>query len=192
MEAEMRLMLQQGSEESARHQAIKLMGGLIMNIAMTYAALDALYVELKVAGGFFRGRKMFAEVDQQMRYELVGYITALTAVLVREALREPDEVDSIVTALETLVFLPEWQTARPAYQRYVARYRDITPGDSAVVPRQKVLLHRFRQALIDIWKVSPELLLEDGFVKRHGEALSALHDGVEERILKELSDNTRD
>ena len=94
----MRLMLQRGSEESARHQAIKLMGCLIMNIAMAYAALDALYVELKVAGGFFRGRKMFAEVDQQMRYELVGYITALTAVLVREALREPDEVDSIVTA----------------------------------------------------------------------------------------------
>jgi hypothetical protein len=87
MEAEMRLMLQRGSEESARHQAIKLMGGLIMNIAMAYATLDALYVELKVAGGFFRGRKMFAEVDQQMRYELVGYITALTAVLVREALR---------------------------------------------------------------------------------------------------------
>jgi hypothetical protein len=53
MEAEMRLMLQQGSEESARHQAIKLMGCLIMNIAMAYAALDALYVELKVAGGFF-------------------------------------------------------------------------------------------------------------------------------------------
>jgi hypothetical protein len=124
----MRLMLQQGSEESARHQAIKLMGCLIMNIAMAYAALDALYVELKVAGGFFRGRKMFAEVDQQMRYELVGYITALTAVLVRETLREPDEVDSIVAALETLVFLPEWQAARPAYHRYVARYRDSTAG----------------------------------------------------------------
>jgi len=187
----MRLMLQQGSEE-ARHQAIKLMGCLIMNIATAYAALDALYVELKVAGGFFRGRKMFAEVDQQMRYELVGYITALTAVLVRETLREPDEVDSIVAALETLVFLPEWQAARPAYHRYVARYRDSTAGDSAVVPRQKVLLRRFRQALIDIWKISPELLLEDGFVQRHSEALSALHEGVEERILKELSNNTRD
>lgn len=185
-------MLQQGSEESARHQAIKLMGCLIMNIAMAYAALDALYVELKVAGGFFRGRKMFAEVDQQMRYELVGYITALTAVLVRETLREPDEVDSIVAALETLVFLPEWQAARPAYHRYVARYRDSTAGDSTVVPRQKVLLHRFRQALIDIWKISPELLLEDGFLQRHGGALNALHERVEERILKELHNNTRD
>ncbi len=159
---------------------------------MAYAALDALYVELKVAGGFFRGRKMFAEVDQQTRYELVGYITALTTVLVRGARREPDEVDSIVGALEALVFLPEWHAARPAYQRYVARYQDVTPGDSAVVPRQKVLLLRFRQALIDIWSVSPELLLEDGFVQRHCEALSALHDGVEERILKELSNRTHD
>lgn len=187
----MRLMLQRGSEESARHQAIKLMGCLITNIAVAYAALDALYVELKVAGDFFRGRKMFAEIDQQTRYELVGYITALTAVLVQGALREPDEGDSIVNNLEALVFLPEWQAARPAYQRYVARYRDITPGDSAV-PRQKVLLVRFRQALIDIWSVSPELLLEDGFVQRHCEALNALHDGAVERILKELSNRTHD
>jgi hypothetical protein len=46
--------------------------------------------------------------------------------------------------------------------------------------------------LIDIWKVSSELLLQDSFVQRHGEALNALHDGVEERILKELSNNTHD
>lgn len=188
----MRLMLQRGPEESAGHEATRLMGCIITNSAEAYAALDALYVGLKVGGGFFRGRKMSAEIDQLTRYELVGYITALTTILVRDALRDPDEVDSIVGALEALVFLPEWHAARPPYQRYVARYRDISPGDSAVLPRQKVLLILFRQTLIDTWSVSPELLLEDGLVQRFCEALSTLHDRVEESLLKELSNSTHD
>lgn len=180
-------MRQRGYEESAKRHATRLMEGIIANSAVAYAALDALYVELKVGGGFFRGRKMSAEVDELTRYELVGYVTALAAVLVGKAPRDPHEAASIVDALEHLVFLPEWRAARPVYQRYVARYRDVSPGDFSVLPRQKVLLIRFRQTLIDIWRVSPELLLEDGVVQRHCEAVSALHDGVEERILKELS-----
>lgn len=187
MEAEMRLMLQRGSEVSVRHEATRLMECIIRNSAVAYAALDALYVGVKVGGGFLRGRKMPAEIDELTRVELVGYITALATVLVRNALRDPDEMDSIVRILEGLVFLPEWRAARQPYQRYVARYRDVGPGDSAVVPSQKVLLILFRQTLIDLWNVSPELLLEDGVVQRFYEALSALHDGVEESILKELS-----
>jgi len=188
----MSLMLQRESEESARHRATKLMECIITNSAVAYAALDALYVELKVGGGFFRGRKMPLEVDELTRHELVGYITALAVVLVERSSRDLHEITSIVAALENLVFLPEWQAARLAYQRYVAQYRDISPGDSAVLPRQKVLLIRFRQTLIDIWSVSPELLLEDGIVQRHCEALSRLHDAVERRILKELDKDTNE
>lgn len=192
MEAEMRLMLRRGSEESVRHHATRLMRCIIMNSAAAYAALNALYVGLKVGGGFFRGRKMSAEIDDLMRYELVGYITALAAALLRNAPRDQDEMDSIVNALEALVFLPEWHAARPAYQRYVARYRDVSPGDSPVVPRQKVLLILFRQTLIDMWSVSPEFLLEDGVVQRLCEALSALHNGIEESILRELANSPHD
>jgi hypothetical protein len=186
-EVEMKLMLRKESEESAKHHATRLMECIIANSAVAYAALDALYVELKVRGGFFRGRTMSAEVDDLTRYELVGYITALAAVLVEKTARDFHEAAFIVDALEHLVFLPEWLAARPIYQRYVARYREVSPGDSSVRPRQKVLLIRFRQTLIDIWRVSSDLLLEDGIVQRHCEAVSALHDGVEERILKTLS-----
>jgi len=186
MERKRSLMLQRGSDESARHQATRLMECIITNSAVAYAALDALYVELKVGGGFFRGRQMSSEVDELTRHELIGYITALAVVLVERSSRDIHETASIVAALENLVFLPEWHAARVPYQRYVAQYRDISPSDSAVPPRQKVLLIRFRQTLIDIWSVSPELLLEDGIVQRHCEALSMLHDGVERRILKEL------
>ncbi|HKN85831.1 MAG TPA: hypothetical protein VJV04_03120 [Nitrospiraceae bacterium] len=188
----MSLMLQRGSEESARHRATTLMECIITNSAVAYAGLDALYVELKVGGGFFRGRKMSPEVDDLTRNELVGYITALAVVLVERSSRDIHETASIIAALENLVFLPEWQAARLAYQRYVARYRDIGPSDSALLPRQKVLLIRFRQTLIDIWSVSPELLLEDGIVHRHCEALSMLHDGIEDRILKELDKGTNE
>jgi hypothetical protein len=190
MEEEMSLMLQRESEESAGHRATRLMECIITNSAVAYAALDALYVEIKVGGGFFRGRKMSPEVDELTRHELVGYITALAVILVERSSRDIQETTAIVAALENLVFLPEWQAARLAYQRYVAQYRDISPGDSAVLPRQKVLLIRFRQTLIDIWSVSPELLLEDGIVQRHCEALSRLHDGVEDRVLKELNKDT--
>jgi len=185
-------MLQRGSDESARLQATRLMECIITSGAIAYAALDALYVELKVGGGFFRGRKMSTTVDELTRHELVGYITALAIVLVETSSRDIHETASIVAALENLVFLPEWHAARVAYQRYVAQYRDISPSDSAVPPRQKVLLIRFRQTLIDIWSVSPELLLEDGIVQMHCEALSRLQDGVEERLLKELHKSTND
>jgi hypothetical protein len=184
------MMLEIGPEESET-QAMKLMECVIANSAVTYAALDTLYVELKIGGGFFRGRKMSTAVDERTRYELVGYITALAAILVR-ASRDPQAAESIVAALEKLVFLPEWHVARLPYLRYVARYRDISPIDPAVVPRQKILLIRLRQTLIDVWGVSSELLLADGVVQRYCEALTDLHDGVEDRVLKELSRHGND
>jgi hypothetical protein len=107
-------MLEIGPEESET-QAMKLMECVIANSAVTYAALDTLYVELKIGGGFFRGRKMSTAVDERTRYELVGYITALAAILVR-ASRDPQAAESIVAALEKLVFLPEWHVAPPLPQ----------------------------------------------------------------------------
>jgi hypothetical protein len=108
--------LETRAEESTQHHAMRLMKCIIANGAAAYGILDALYVELKVGGGFFRGRKMPPEVDELTRYELVGYITALAAALLRCASREPLEADSIVAYLETLVFLPEWHAARPPYR----------------------------------------------------------------------------
>jgi hypothetical protein len=127
------------------------------------------------------------EIEALTRHEVVGYITALVAILLRRAPHDPDEADVTMTALEELVFLPEWHAARPAYQQYFARCREVSPADPTVMPRQKVLLIRFRQVLIDIWGVSPELLLEDGIVQRYCEALTALHERVERKVLEELS-----
>jgi hypothetical protein len=41
------------TEESKRDHAIRLMECVITSGAVAYAALDALYVELKIGGGFF-------------------------------------------------------------------------------------------------------------------------------------------
>jgi hypothetical protein len=177
------------AEESQQYHAMRLMKCIIANAAVAYGILDALYVELKVGGGFFRGRKMPSKVDELTRYELVGYITALTAVLLRGGPREPWEADSIVARLEALVFLPEWHAACPAYRGYVDRFQRTTPEDSAVMPPHKALLIRFRQTVIDIWGASPELLLEDGAVQRYCEAFTALHEGAETSILSEISGN---
>jgi hypothetical protein len=57
------------------------------------------------------------------------------------------------------------------------------------MPRHKVLLIRFRQIVIDIWGVSPELLLEGSAVQRYCEVLTALHEAVENSILNEISGN---
>ena len=148
-------------EEAEQHQAMRLMKCIIANGAVAYGVLDAMYVQLKMPAGFSHGRKMSRKVDDLTRYELVGYITALTAILLRRAPRKPDEADSIVTYLETLVFLPEWQAARPAYRRYVDRFQQADPDDVAVMSRHKMLLIPFRQTVIDIWGISPEVLLED-------------------------------
>lgn len=160
---------------------------IIANSAVAYRRLDGLYVELRIGGGFSHGRKMPHDVDELTRHELVGYITALTTVLVRNAPREPHETDSIVASLEALVFLPEWRTARPAYHRYIDRFQHARPTNSAVLPRHNVLLIRFRRSIIDIWGVSPELWLENGAIQRYCEAFTALHEGIENSILKELS-----
>lgn len=177
------------AEEPRPHRAMNLMACLIANGAVAYEILDSLYVELRIGGGFFRGRKMAAEVDEQTRYELVGYITALAAVLLRCASREPHEADSIVAGLEALVFLPEWQAARPAYRGYVDQFQHANPADSVVMSRHHVLLIRLRQTVIDIWGVSPKLLLEDDVVQRFCEAFTVLHERLEDRILDEISKN---
>jgi hypothetical protein len=186
---EMGVTLETRAEESREHRAGRLMKSIIANGAEAYGILDALYVELKVGGDFFRGRKMPPEVDELTRYELVGYITALAAVLLRCAPREAHEADSTVAHLETLVFLPEWQAARPAYRRYVDRFHHANPTDSAVRPRHKVLLILFRETVIDLWGVSRELLEQDAVVQRYCGAFTALHERVESRVLTEISGN---
>jgi hypothetical protein len=164
---------------------------IIANAAVAYGVLDAMYVELKVPGGFPRGRKMSHEVDELTRYELVGYITALAAILLRGAPRQPHEADSIVAYLETLVFLPEWQAARPAYRRYIDRFQHANPADVAAMSRHKMLLIPFRQTVSDIWGVSPEVLLENGILPRYREAFTVLHERLENRILNEIAANEK-
>lgn len=176
-------------EEAEQRQAMSLMKCIIANVAVAYGVLDAMYVQLKMPGSFPDGRKMSREVDDLTRYELVGYITALTAILLRCALRNPDETNSIVTYLETLVFLPEWQASRPAYRWYVDRFQQANPGDVAVMSRHEMLLIPFRQRVIDIWGVSPEVLLEDGALRRYREAFTVLHERLENSILNEIAAN---
>ncbi len=55
--------------------------------------------------------------------------------------------------------------------------------------RHHVLLIRLRQTVIDIWSVSPKLLLEDDVVQRFCEAFTVLHERLEDRILDEISKN---
>jgi hypothetical protein len=176
-------------EEAEQHQAMRLMKCIIANAAVAYGVLDAMYVQLKMPGSFPHGRKMSREVDDLTRYELVGYITALAAILLRCASRKPDEADSIVTYLETLVFLPEWQAARPVYRRYVDHCQQANPDEVAVMSRHKMLLIPFRQTVIDIWSVSPEVLWEDDALRRYREAFTALHKRLENSILNEIAAN---
>jgi hypothetical protein len=176
-------------EEAEQHQAMRLMKCIIANAAVAYGVLDAMYVQLKMPGSFPHGRKMSREVDDLTRYELIGYITALAAILLRCAPRKSHKADSIVTYLETLVFLPEWQAARPAYRRYVDRFQQANPGDVAVMPRHEMLLIPFRQRVIDIWGVSPEVLLENGALRRYREAFTVLHKRLENSILNEIASN---
>jgi hypothetical protein len=77
--------------------------------------------------------------------------------------------------------------ARPAYRRYVDRFQHATSVNSAVMPRHKVLLIRFRQTVIDIWGASSELVLENGAVQRYCEAFTSLDEGVEHSILNAIS-----
>lgn len=174
-------------EKAEQHQAMRLMKCIIASAAVAYGVLDKMYVQLKMPGSF-HGRKMSREVDELTRYELVGYITALAAILLRCAPRQRHEADSIVVYLETLVFLPEWQAARPAYRRYVDRLQHANPDDVAV-SRHKRLLIPFRQTVIDIWGVSHEVLLENGILRRYCEAFTGLHERLENSILNEIAAN---
>jgi hypothetical protein len=188
-EGEAMVLLKQDTDMSDTTRVIKLMKCVIRSGAYTYAALNDLYVELKINGGFLRGRRMAPATDQRTREELVGYVTALVVVLVRRELNQPDEAKSLVPLLEELVFQPDWHAARPAYQRYLARYLDASAGESLVTPRHKVLLILFRQALMDIWSVPPELFTEERSLQRYCEALTALQDRLEHLILVAIQDS---
>lgn len=127
-------------------------------------------------------------IDQQTRYELVGYITALIALLLHSEYGRAEEARSTVTALEELVFEPEWYMARPAYQRYLARYQHPSSGESLISPGYKVLLILFRQTVMDIWKVPDEFVIEDKTVQRYCEAFTALHENLEHNIRKTIDE----
>jgi len=116
-------------------------------------------------------------------------VTALVAVLVRCEFGQPDEAQSVVSVLEEFVFQPEWHAARPAYQRYVARYLDASPGESLVTPRHKVLLILFRQVLMDIWSVPPELFIQERSLQRYCEALTGLQNRLEHLIVESIQDS---
>ena len=51
------MLLEQDADMSDTSRAMKLMKCVIRSGAYTYAALDDLYVELKINGGFLRGRR---------------------------------------------------------------------------------------------------------------------------------------
>ena len=106
------MLLEQDADMSDTSRVMKLMKCVIRSGAYAYAALDDLYVELKINGGFLRGRKMAPATDQRTREELVGYVTALVAVLVRCEFGQPDEAQSVVSVLEEFVFQPEWHADR--------------------------------------------------------------------------------
>jgi hypothetical protein len=59
------VLLEQDPNRSDTSRAMKLMKCVIRSGAYTYAALDDLYVQLKINGGFFRGRKMAPATDQR-------------------------------------------------------------------------------------------------------------------------------
>ena len=182
------MLLEQDADMSDTSRVMKLMKCVIRSGAYAYAALDDLYVELKINGGFLRGRKMAAATDQRTREELVGYVTALVTVLVRREFGQPDETQSVVSVLEEFVFQPEWHAARPAYQRYVDRYLDASPVESLVTPRHKVLLILFRQVLMDIWSVPPELFIQERSLQRYCEALTGLQNRLEHLIVESIQD----
>lgn len=184
------MLLEKEADRSHTSKVIKLMSCVIRSGAQAYALLDRLYVELKINTGFFRGYRMAPSIDQQTRDELVGYITALVAILVQSEFVRAEEAQSTVAALEELVFEPEWYMARPVYQRYLARFQHSSSGQSPTSPRHKVLLILFRQTLIDIWKVPDELFTEYGTVQRYCEALTALQEDLEYNI-RETIDKCR-
>lgn len=78
----------------------------------------------------------------------------------------------------------------PCISPVIDRFQHANRAGSAVMSPHKVLIISFRQTVIDIWDVPPELLLEDGAVQRYGDAFTALHERVENSILNEICGHT--
>lgn len=185
--SEVMMLLEKDADMSDTTRIAKLMNCVIQCGAHAYALLDSLYIELNINGGLFRGHKMAHSVDQRARQEVVGYVTALVATLVLSEVA--DEAQSIIAALEELVFEPEWHGAQPAYRRYLTRYSNVSSDESLTGYRHKVLLILFRQTLMDIWDVSGEFFTGRGNVQRYCEALTKLHEKLEEDIRKTILDS---
>ena len=132
--------------------ALALMQTIMTTSVAGADALSELYVQLKIGGGFFKGRPMPEEIAKKTRYELIAYISALTRILMENWQECTSDSNSILSLLEPAVFSGGLANARPAYDRYVGRYHDNRPGDSTALPREGVVHSKFIQKLsVDIW-----------------------------------------
>lgn len=123
--------------------------------AESFDVLEKLYSELRIGGGFFTGRQMSEEVGKATRCEVIAYASALTRIYMIEWQNPTVNVGHIISVLEPALFSLQLTKVRPVYDDYVARYNDIRPQDSSVLPRAGVVSTQFSQKLLRIWGFTP-------------------------------------
>lgn len=163
--------------------AYVLMQSIMTSCVSGASVLSDLYVQLRVAGGIFKGKKMSDEVAKITRYELIAYIAALTAAILSSKDTPFVNCSRVLGHLEKNVFSMQLVNARPAYDKYLARYRNKLPTDSGVLSRELVIHILFAQELSCLWSFYPSFVGgEAGTSDEYSRALIALSNKVEEAV----------
>ena len=114
--------------------------------------LDELYSAFHVGRSFWGRHKMSGAIAKKTRHALIVYVTALTRLLMENWQHRTDESDSILRLVEEALLSSEGATARPAYDYYVARYKEHFTGGPTALSREGLVHAEFTQMLtISVW-----------------------------------------
>lgn len=153
------------------------------------AFMKALYAELRVGGGVFKGREMSKELEEQTYFETEAYVAALLTILLESWPNRPSDPRMVVALLELVLFEIQREehrvNLRARYEGYRARYREKRREDLDCLPRELVVHTEFAIRIGRIWPplgpFSPKL---EQFIKVTSEVSDKMEAGPRKVLSK--------
>lgn len=148
--------------------------------------LDTLYRELRIGGGFFKGRRIAEPARTHTYFEATAYIAALLTVSLENMPNKPPELGTCLRTLEAMLFDVQRVNIRPSYDRYRERYYDDQlTKDPFVFSHAPFIEKEFYCRIKEIWSFP---IFDEAASYLCGNTFIAIHKNIETQIRRTISE----
>ncbi len=104
----------------------KLHQYIMAGVLGALGSLNSLYQDLRLGGGFFKGKKMDFEIERKTTLELIGYVAAVLTILLENLPSKPENLEAIKNILDGALFDAQEDSSnpKPLYLEYLRKRGD--------------------------------------------------------------------